>query len=109
MEKCGETGPQSPVFPGPGPNFRGLGRDRDGPLKNFGDFLGTGMTLITGFFGGGDYIAVRGQFLWELKKILQFFLLSTTRNSLAIYEYGQLVGFFHGRTKRYEGTCRLML
>ena len=36
---------------GPNLNFRGWGKDRDRFLKNFRDFLGTGMTSISGFFG----------------------------------------------------------
>ena len=38
---------------GPNLNFRGWGKDRDRFLKNFRDFLGTGMTLISGFLWTG--------------------------------------------------------
>ena len=36
---------------GPNLNFWGWSKDRDRFLKNFRDFLGTGMTSISGFFG----------------------------------------------------------
>ena len=59
---------------GPNLNFRGWGKDRDRFLKNFMDFLGTEMTLISEFLWTGMTSILGSFFVFYPRKSPKIFL-----------------------------------